>query len=72
MCLLDIDVQGVASVKLDPALGPAASVVFVRPVSVQALERRLRDRGTETEEDIQKVIKKIYHVFLFSKRFFNC
>lgn len=51
ICVLDIDVQGVQKVKesnLD------AICVFVAPPSMEALEARLRGRGTEKEEDIQK------------------
>ena len=50
-CILDIDVQGAQSVR---ANGMAASFVFVNPPSMELLEQRLRDRGTETEEAIQK------------------
>lgn len=51
ICILDIDVQGVQNVKkstLDPIY------IFIAPPSAQALEERLRGRGTESEEDIQK------------------
>lgn len=51
ICVLDIDIQGVQKVKesnLD------AIYVFVAPPSMEALETRLRGRGTEKEEDIQK------------------
>jgi len=46
-CVLDVDVQGAASVKRSP-LG--AVFVFIAPPSMDELERRLRGRGTETEE----------------------
>ncbi len=60
MCLLDIDVQGVRSLRTalegdGSGLLPPLKVVFVRPPSLQDLERRLRDRGTEEEGAIQKV-----------------
>jgi guanylate kinase len=51
ICILDIDVQGVQNVKkssLDPYY------IFVAPPSMNALESRLRGRGTEQEEDIQR------------------
>ncbi len=47
--LLDIEVQGAAQVK---AVMPEAVTVFLAPPSLEALEQRLRKRGTETEEVI--------------------
>jgi len=51
ICILDIDVQGVRYVKKS-ALDPR--YVFIAPPSMDVLERRLRDRGTENEQDIAK------------------
>lgn len=48
-CILDIDVQGARQVR---ASGIPAIFVFIAPPSVEALEERLRKRGTETEEQI--------------------
>lgn len=50
ICVLDIDVQGVRGVKSSGRLDP--HYVFVAPPSMEELERRLRDRGTEKEEDV--------------------
>jgi len=47
--LLEIDVQGGRSVK---AARPGAVLIFILPPSVQALEERLRGRGTDEEEVI--------------------
>lgn len=47
--ILDIEVQGAAQVK---AAMPEAVTVFLAPPSLEALEERLRGRGTETEEKI--------------------
>ncbi|CAI5488169.1 unnamed protein product [Closterium sp. Naga37s-1] len=52
MCILDIDVQGARQVKASPALD--AVFIFVAPPSFEELERRLRGRGTETEEQVEK------------------
>lgn len=53
--LLDIDVQGA---KLIREAYPAESVlIFVQPPSIEELEKRLRGRGTESEENIQKRMK---------------
>jgi guanylate kinase len=51
VCILDIDVQGVQHVKKS-SLSPA--YVFIAPPSAEALEKRLRGRGTESEADVQK------------------
>jgi len=50
ICILDVDEQGVKALKatdLEPIY------IFVKPPSIEELERRLRGRGTETEEKIQ-------------------
>ena len=48
--VLDIEVQGAAQVK---ALMPEAVTVFLAPPSLEALEQRLRGRGTESDETIR-------------------
>jgi guanylate kinase len=52
--LLDIDVQGAATIrKTDDALVSSSLVdVFIMPPTSEELERRLRKRGTETEEQV--------------------
>ena len=50
IAILDIDVQGVKRVKKS-TLSPI--YIFVAPPSMEVLEKRLRDRGTETEDAIQ-------------------
>ncbi|KAI8967531.1 guanylate kinase [Mycotypha africana] len=50
VCMLDIDMQGVQSVK-KTALNP--KYIFVQPPSMEILEQRLRGRGTEKEEAVQ-------------------
>lgn len=51
-CILDIDMQGVKSVKGIPELD--ARFLFIAPPSVEDLKKRLEGRGTETEESIAK------------------
>ncbi|MFH2123904.1 MAG: guanylate kinase [Pseudomonadota bacterium] len=48
--ILDIDVQGAAILRKSATI-PAASL-FITPPSLQELERRLRGRGTDSEETI--------------------
>ena len=47
--ILEIDVQGAFQVK---EAMPEAHLIFIEPPSLEELERRLRGRGTETEEVI--------------------
>ncbi len=54
ICILDIDVQGVRSVKKSSL---DCKYLFIAPPSIEALESRLRGRGTETEEKIQIRLK---------------
>lgn len=53
ICILDIDVQGVQQVR-KAALEPSPIFIFINPPSLEELESRLRGRGTETEDKIQK------------------
>jgi len=53
VAILDIDVQGAKNV-VASAADLDAYMVFVKPPSMAELERRLRNRGTETEASIQK------------------
>jgi guanylate kinase len=46
ICILDIDVQGVNSLKEDGRLN--ALYVFLKPPSIEALEKRLISRGSES------------------------
>jgi guanylate kinase len=56
--LLNVDVQGAASIReragADPELKRALVSVFLTPPSLGVLEQRLRNRGTDTEQVIQK------------------
>ncbi|KAK3258952.1 guanylate kinase [Cymbomonas tetramitiformis] len=56
ICILDIDVQGVRSVKAAEMI-PTPMFIFIKPPSMDLLEQRLRGRGTETEEKVQKRLK---------------
>lgn len=51
-CILDIDVQGVEQVKKLADWDPKSMYIFIVPPSIDELEKRLRGRGTETEDKI--------------------
>ena len=52
--LVDVDVQGARSIRAcaDPCIVDSLTDVFLAPPSMEDLERRLRKRGTETEEQV--------------------
>ncbi|ODV94536.1 hypothetical protein PACTADRAFT_3422 [Pachysolen tannophilus NRRL Y-2460] len=52
-CILDIDMQGVKSVKKTSL---NARFLFLSPPSIEELKKRLSGRGTETQESIDKRI----------------
>ncbi|ADU97365.1 guanylate kinase [Thermovibrio ammonificans] len=52
--LLDIDTQGALQVKKN---FPEAVLIFILPPSLEELERRLRKRGTDPEEVIERRLK---------------
>lgn len=53
--IVEIDVQGARQVR---ASTPDAYMVFIKPPSLAELERRLRTRGTESEEQVQRRLAK--------------
>ena len=54
--VFDVDVIG--GINLKRLFGDDACSIFIMPPSVEELERRLRGRGTDSEEVIQKRIAK--------------
>lgn len=54
--IFDVDVEG--GLNLKRFFGKNALAVFVQPPSYDELEKRLRDRSTETEEKIQQRMEK--------------
>lgn len=56
--ILEIDVDGTAEALQHY---PEAVTIFLRPSSLSELERRLRDRGTETEEAIERRLEVARH-----------
>ncbi|HEX8132488.1 MAG TPA: guanylate kinase [Actinomycetes bacterium] len=53
--LVEIDVQGARQVK---AANPGAYMVFIKPPSLAELERRLRTRATETDQQVRRRLAK--------------
>lgn len=64
ICILDIDEQGVKNIKASTL---QSKYVFVSPPSVEELEKRLRGRGTETEETIKKRMDTAQSAMDFAK-----
>jgi guanylate kinase len=54
--VFDVDVVGGLNIK--KMFGDRALAVFIRPPSFEILESRLRSRATESEENLQKRLKK--------------
>ena len=54
--LIDIDTQGAATIRNceDPTIREALTDIFIMPPDLDELRRRLRKRGTETEEQINR------------------
>lgn len=64
ICLLDIDMQGVKSVK-DSDLN--AKFLFVSPPSIEELKDRLTNRGTETDDSVNKRLEAATREMEFAK-----
>ncbi len=65
--IFDVDVEG--GLSLTKHFGEKALAMFIKPPSFEALEERLRGRGTEDEEKIQKRLDKAHKELEFSKWF---
>lgn len=57
--LFDIDVEG--GMHLKELYGPNALALFVKVPSLEVLEQRLRNRGTDSEEKIKERLDKAAH-----------
>jgi guanylate kinase len=65
--LFDVDVIGGLNIK--KFYGDDALAIFVMPPSIEELEKRLKGRGTETEESFQKRIDKAEQEMEYAKDF---
>lgn len=61
--VLDIEMEGVKQIK---ASHLAARYLFIAPPSMEILETRLRTRGTEKEESIQKRLAQAQHEMAYA------
>ncbi|KAL8831957.1 MAG: hypothetical protein Q9191_000556 [Dirinaria sp. TL-2023a] len=64
ICILDIEMEGVKQVKRTHL---NARFLFLSPPSVEILEKRLRGRGTDSEDAIQKRLKQADAEMSFAK-----
>lgn len=65
--IFDIDIAGGLNIKKQ--YGKNAISIFIMPPSVEELEKRLRNRGTDSSENIKKRVDKAKHEISFSKEF---
>ena len=65
--IFDVDVEG--GLSLTKHFGEKALAIFIKPPSIKDLETRLRGRGTEDEEKIQKRLAKAEKELEYAKWF---
>lgn len=64
--ILEIEVQGCEIVKKSV---PDCISIFIMPPSIEVLEKRLRGRGTETEENVMKRMKRAKEELVLAKNY---
>lgn len=65
--IMDVDVKGALSIK--ERFGDEAVLIFIMPPDKETLERRLLQRGTDSEETIAKRLQKSEYEMGFAKEF---
>ncbi len=65
--LVDIDVQGALSIK--EKFPEQTLTIFIKAPSLEELERRLQNRGTETSETLRERVDKAIHELTFADQF---
>ena len=65
--VFDVDVVGGCNIK--KYYGEQALSMFIQPPSIQELERRLKNRGTDSDEMIAKRVAKASYELTFAPRF---
>ncbi len=70
---LDIDIQGALQIQRaagnDPVLKKCCEFIFIVPPSIAELEKRLRGRSTDSEEEISKRLEKAKHEISFCHKY---
>jgi guanylate kinase len=66
-CLLDIEIEGAMNVK--QMYGDDCLAIFVKPPSLEVLEQRLRDRGTETEQTLRERLDRAKKEITYQDKF---
>lgn len=69
--ILDIDYQGARQIAADADLAARSLNVFIFPPSFEALEQRLRDRGLNTDAEIETRLQKAIDEIDASKDFYQ-
>jgi guanylate kinase len=64
--MMDVDTQGAMNIK---KLCSGAVFIFIMPPSIKALEERLRDRRSETEESFQRRMAWAQHEISFKDQY---
>lgn len=69
--ILDIDYQGAKQIAERPELNDRSLNVFIFPPSLDVLEQRLRDRGLNTEDEIETRLQKAIAEIDAGKEFYK-
>ena len=65
--LFDVDVMG--GISLKNYFYEKALSIFIKPPSIEELQKRLENRGTESAKDIQKRVRKANYELRFAGKF---
>lgn len=65
--IFDVDVKG--GISLKTYFGSNALAIYIKPPSIAALESRLKNRGTETEETLRKRLERAEFELGFANNF---
>src|SRR4029079_18237529 len=69
--ILDIDYQGASQIAKDRDLKERKLNVFIFPPSLEALEQRLRDRGLNSDQEIETRLQKAMDEITAGKDFYR-
>ncbi|HET7710976.1 MAG TPA: guanylate kinase, partial [Thermoanaerobaculia bacterium] len=69
--ILDIDYQGARQISSDKNLQARSINVFIFPPSLDVLEKRLRERGLNTDREIETRLQKAIDEIDAGKEFYN-